>query len=109
MKLSDRQGLVLRYAYRSFIEHCRGATLTDDIRTFLLNFPLMSSCEEFFGAPSTGGHTLPFFESSELIPFLVNFLSYLKTKASRLFLTMNTAAHKRMRFIAILRSAKYLR
>ena len=108
LKLSDRQGVVLRYAYRSFVEHCRGATLTDDIQAFLLNFPLMSSCEEFFGAPSTGGHTNPFFESSELIPFLVNFLSYLKTEVSRLCLKMNPGAHKRMRIIAILWSTHYL-
>jgi len=93
MKLSDRQGLILRYAYRSFIEHCRGATITDDIQAFFLNFPLMSSCEEIFEASSTGGHTDPIFEPSELIPFLVNFLSYLKTEVGRLFLKIDPGVH----------------
>jgi hypothetical protein len=70
----DVSSTILRYAYRSLVEHCSKAVMTSELEVLILEFPLVSTFEGFIATCAQQG-----FCTFEVYTFLVKFLTYLKS------------------------------
>jgi hypothetical protein len=75
----DASSAILRYAYRSLVEHCSKAVMTSELEDLILEFPLVSLCKGFIAACAEQGFCTPFINTFEVYMFLVKFLTYLKS------------------------------
>ncbi|KIM45364.1 hypothetical protein M413DRAFT_338718 [Hebeloma cylindrosporum] len=81
LKKRNASSTVLRYAYRSLVEHCSKAVMTSELEGLILEFPVVSSCEELVATCAQQGS--PFVNTFEVYTFLIKYLTYLRSSVCK--------------------------